>query len=76
MPIILRIGSFRFYFYSGESHEPPHIHVDKGSNTAKFWLQPIARARVSGFKEHQLKQIERLILQHHALLLSAWQELN
>jgi len=27
MPTILRIGPYRFYFYSNEKGEPPHIHV-------------------------------------------------
>jgi len=74
MPTILRIGAYRFYFYRGESHEPPHIHVDEGGNTAKFWLQPIRRARASGFKDHELRKIEKIILEHHDKLLAAWHE--
>ncbi len=27
MPTVLKIGSFRFHFYSDEGNEPPHIHV-------------------------------------------------
>jgi hypothetical protein len=27
MPTLLRIGSFRFHFYSDEGSEPPHVHV-------------------------------------------------
>ena len=27
MPTVLRIGRFRFHFYSDERGEPPHIHV-------------------------------------------------
>ena len=27
MPTVLRIGPFRFHFYSDEGNEPPHIHV-------------------------------------------------
>lgn len=74
MPTILRVGAFRFYFYRGESHEPPHIHVDKGSSTAKFWLEPIRTAKSSGFKNHELTKIEKMILKNHAILLSAWYE--
>ena len=74
MPTVLRGGSFRFYFYRGESHEPPHIHIDQESKTAKFWLQPIRRARASGFKEYQLRKIEKLILKHHDMLLTTWYE--
>ncbi len=27
MPTVLRVGRFRFYFFSNERQEPPHIHV-------------------------------------------------
>ena len=27
MPTVLRPGHYRFYFYSHESSEPPHIHA-------------------------------------------------
>jgi hypothetical protein len=36
MPTVLRSGGFRFFFYSQESREPPHIHVESGDATAKF----------------------------------------
>lgn len=36
MPTILRVGGFRFYFYSHEPNEPAHVHIDKGNATAKY----------------------------------------
>src|SRR5690606_5154622 len=30
MPTVLRSGSYRFFFYSLENDEPPHIHVECG----------------------------------------------
>jgi hypothetical protein len=41
MPTILRIGSYRFFFYSNEIGEPPHIHIQSERKLAKFWLQPV-----------------------------------
>ena len=38
MPTVLRWNGYRFYFFSNEGFEPPHIHVDKGEFSAKFWL--------------------------------------
>ena len=29
MPTVLRVRGFRFYFYSHEPNEPPHVHVDR-----------------------------------------------
>ena len=36
MPTVLRVFRFRFFFYSLEGSEPPHIHVEHGDNIAKF----------------------------------------
>ena len=41
MPTVLRVAGFRFFFYSLEGSEPPHIHVEHGDNVAKFWLSPV-----------------------------------
>jgi uncharacterized protein DUF4160 len=40
MPTVFRSGPYRFYFYSHEPNEPPHIHVDRDDLSAKFWLDP------------------------------------
>ncbi len=40
MPTILRPGALRFFFYSLENAEPPHVHVESGDATAKYWLEP------------------------------------
>jgi hypothetical protein len=34
MPTALRLGPYRFFFYSLENREPPHIHVEEGENVA------------------------------------------
>ena len=36
MPTVLKHAGYRFYFYSHEPNEPPHVHVDKGGCTAKL----------------------------------------
>jgi len=30
------------YFHSHEPNEPPHVHVDRDNEPAKFWLEPVA----------------------------------
>jgi hypothetical protein len=37
------------YFHSHEPNEPPHVHVDRDDQSAKFWLAPVALARNLGF---------------------------
>ncbi len=41
MPTVLRLLGFRFFFYSEEGNEPPHIHVEKGSARGKYWTDPV-----------------------------------
>jgi hypothetical protein len=72
MPTVLRHGPYRFYFYSHEPNEPPHIHVDRDNLSAKFWLSPVALARNFGFGAHELRTIESLVSQHAKLFLEAW----
>ncbi len=38
MPVILRIGRYRFFFFSNESNEPAHIHVRASGDEAKYCL--------------------------------------
>src|SRR5262245_37627615 len=54
MPTILRSGPFRFFFFSNEGREPPHIHVRAGGDEAKFWLDPVALASNYGFNGREL----------------------
>jgi hypothetical protein len=74
MPTVLRDGPYRVYFYSHDLEEPPHVHVDRDDDSAKFWLQPISLARNLGFKPKELRVIERLLVENQESLLSAWRE--
>ncbi|MFH1320627.1 MAG: DUF4160 domain-containing protein [Bacteroidota bacterium] len=57
MPTVLEIDGYKFYFYSKEGNEPPHIHVRKSGNEAKFWLTPKVRLHeYYGFKVQELKK--------------------
>ena len=73
MPTILRIGPYRFYFYSHEPNEPAHVHVDRDGATCKMWLTPVALASSLGFKAGELRDIERLLNANRAILLEAWE---
>jgi hypothetical protein len=46
--------------------------VDRERYSAKFWLNPVQLARNVGFAAHELRIIERLVLQHQDELLEAW----
>jgi Domain of unknown function (DUF4160) len=72
MPTILRRGAYRFYFYSHEPNEPPHIHVDRDDLSAKFWLEPVELARNFGFSAKELGRLQKLVTQHQVTFLEAW----
>lgn len=72
MPALLRLRGFRFFFYSLENREPPHIHVAQAGRYAKFWLEPVALASGRGFRSHELAMIQRLVEEHRALFLEKW----
>jgi len=74
MPTVMRIGSFRFYFYSHEPNEPPHIHVDRGEATIKLWLKPAEVAKSRGFRAHEIRGIVTMVDEHRMRLLEAWNE--
>jgi hypothetical protein len=74
MPTLIKIGPYRFFFYSNEGTEPPHVHVQKENNLAKFWLTPVALASSSRFKSYELNEIERYVLENQIQFLEAWNE--
>jgi hypothetical protein len=74
MPTVLRISGFRFFFYSNEGKEPPHIHVEKGECVAKFWLLPVELADSYGFSASELNKTRRLVVEYQQLFINAWHE--
>lgn len=73
-PNVCRCGPFRFYFYSHEPNEPPHVHVDRESCSAKFWLNPVSLAANIGFSAVELKKIEKIVIRQQNDFLEAWYE--
>ncbi|WP_417440247.1 DUF4160 domain-containing protein [Idiomarina abyssalis] len=74
MPTILRIGAYRFFFYSNENGEPPHIHVQRDNKLAKFLLKPVLMSSSIGFSSFELRRISKIVVQHKEELLEAWDE--
>ncbi len=73
MPTILRIGSYRFFFFSEESGEPVHIHVIREQTEAKFWIKhEVSVASNDGFAQHELRRIMRLVEENKELIENEW----
>jgi hypothetical protein len=73
-PTVLRVGRYRFFFFSNEGHEPPHVHVQDAGNLAKFWLEPVLLAGSTGFSAPELTRIRALVAEHRDTLMEAWHE--
>jgi hypothetical protein len=74
MPTILKIDGYRFFFFSLEGNEPPHIHVEHGSKVAKYWLNPINLADSTGFRSHELTKIRAIVIEHRIVFLERWND--
>lgn len=67
-------GPYSFRFFSADYPEPPHVHVRRDRNRAKFWLDPVRLATNKGFSQHELNRIKRIVEDHEAELLEAWHD--
>lgn len=74
MPTVLRIGGYRFFFFSLENQEPRHIHVEQAERYAKLWLDPIVVARSSGFRSNELSEIIRIVRANRTMFEDRWNE--
>jgi hypothetical protein len=74
MPTVLRVRGYRFFFFSLEGNEPPHIHVEQAERFAKFWLNPVLLVKSRGFRSNELTNLHRIIGENQELLLEKWNE--
>ena len=75
MLVILILNGFRFFFYSNENNEPPHIHVSKGDGYAKFWLIPdIELVEYYSFKANEIKTAWNIATENKELFITKWNE--
>jgi len=74
MPTVLRVGPYRFFFYASDRDEPPHIHVERDDNVAKFWLDPVRLQSSGGFSRVEITKIAKIVTAHQTALLEAWNE--
>ena len=74
MPTILRDSGYRFFFYSNERLEPPHIHISGHGGEAKFWLPSCQLARSYNLNAAQLRDIFDIIIENRDMLAEGWHE--
>jgi len=65
-------GAVPHVFLCHEPNEPPHVHVDRDDQSAKFWLDTVALARNLGFGPVELRRVHRLVAENRTFLLEKW----
>lgn len=74
MPEVLRVKGYRFFFFSLEGTEPPHIHVEQAERFAKFWLNPVTLVKSRSFRSGELTEIQNIVEEHRDLFMEKWNE--
>src|SRR3954451_11318448 len=74
MPTVLRSGPYRFFFYSGDRDEPPHVHVERDDCEAKFWLDALRLERSRGFTRQETTHVQAVVEGSQRDLLDRWNE--
>ena len=74
MPTLLLIEGFRFFFFSNEGSEPPHVHVEFGDGTAKFWLEPVELVMAQRMKQQEVRRARVFVQQNQSVFLERWHE--
>ncbi len=74
MPNVLRVGKYRFFFFSKEGGEPPHIHVESGDDYAKFWLSQLSLAKSIGYNSKELGEIRIIVADNVEMMKEKWNE--
>lgn len=72
MPTLLRLKGYRFFFYL-DDHEPKHVHVVKGEESAKIDLEELQVIQ-SSMKANSLAQALTIAKEHQTYLLGKWDE--
>lgn len=74
MPTLLTVGPYRFFCYAGDRDGPPHVHVERDNEEAKFWLAPVRLQGNKGFSRVEVNRIQKLVEENKEQLLAGWNE--
>jgi hypothetical protein len=74
MPTVLRVGAYRFFFYSGDRHEPQHVHVERDNRVAKFWINPVRLESGGRFSGTEIRRIGDIVEDNREILVRTWNE--
>ena len=73
MPTILTKDGFRFFFYSREGNEPPHIHVIGKGGEMKIWLSSLDVAKVYKLSPKEQRIVLEIVSVNKELFKTQWE---
>jgi hypothetical protein len=62
------------FFHSDDRKEPPHMHIERDRDRAKFWLNPVRLQYSRGFSRPEINGLKALVIENEPLLVKAWHE--
>lgn len=74
MPTVLRIGSYRFFFFAGDKNEKAHVHIEKDNKIAKFWLNPVRLENSGRFNRYEINYLFKVVVEYNEHLIRSWNE--
>ena len=74
VPTVLRVEGFRFFFFSNERQESPHVQVERGDGYTKLWLGPVRFAEADGLTRAELRRVRELAEGHETHFLERWHD--
>lgn len=74
MPTLLVWRGHKFRFYASDGPEPPHIHVVKGTKSAKIWLHNLAVAYQRGYNDREMRALMDITEENRNAWIASWNE--
>lgn len=76
MPTILTKDGFRFFFYSHEGGEPPHIHVIGKGGEMKVWLNTLSISKVYNLSPKEQRVVLEIVVANVELFKKEWENFH
>jgi hypothetical protein len=74
MPTVFNCKGYKFFFYSNEGFEPPHIHVRLQNSEAKFWMPGCQLVWDYNFNAKELREILNILEENKSFIMEKWNE--
>ena len=74
MPTLLNWRGHRFFFYSADRWEPPHVHITRQGSQTKIWLRDLTVAINIGYSARELNEIIVTTRENRDAFLEAWND--